>query len=211
MKTINKNQENIIEALKVQINRNHNNNERQTFQNLMLKINELRALGSSHALHLQWFRSNWSRLKLPPLFAEIFDIPKASSFANNNNNNNSLQPPQMVNTTTGHLGQQSLATGQISQAPVGGIKQEIEDNWVKDTPSPPHSTTTTLPHTEFRSNSSLSRVQLFFLLVTMVLYIFCIIFLLLSDLPADYSAVLTDGVTVRPTNATTILEDCSIV
>lgn len=45
----------------------------------MMKINELRGLGSSHSMHLQWFRSNWSRLKLPPLFAEIFDIPKTAT------------------------------------------------------------------------------------------------------------------------------------
>jgi len=42
-----------------------------------MKLPELRSLGSRHADHLQWFRSNWTRLKLPPLFAEIFDIPKS--------------------------------------------------------------------------------------------------------------------------------------
>ncbi|KAI2807605.1 hypothetical protein BLOT_005542 [Blomia tropicalis] len=77
IKAINKIQENVVEALKVQTNRNHSN-DTQTFHKLMLKINELRALGSSHSLHLQWFRSNWLRLKLPPLFAEIFDIPKGN-------------------------------------------------------------------------------------------------------------------------------------
>ena len=70
IKAINKIQENIVEALKVQISRNHSN-DTQTFQKLMLKINELRALGSSHSLHLQWFRCNWSRLKLPPLFRYV--------------------------------------------------------------------------------------------------------------------------------------------
>lgn len=71
-----------MEALKTQITRNHSN-DTATFQKLMQKINELRALGSSHSLHLQWFRSNWLRLHLPPLFAEIWDIPlpKSTTFA----------------------------------------------------------------------------------------------------------------------------------
>lgn len=83
-----------MEALKTQITRNHSN-DTATFQKLMQKINELRALGSSHSLHLQWFRSNWLRLHLPPLFAEIWDIPlpKSTPFASatsSSSNNNSV-------------------------------------------------------------------------------------------------------------------------
>lgn len=40
------------------------------------RLPELKALGSRHASLLDWFRRNWAKLKLPPLFAEIFDIPK---------------------------------------------------------------------------------------------------------------------------------------
>ncbi|UXI19554.1 lipid phosphate phosphohydrolase 3 [Sarcoptes scabiei] len=68
VKAINKIQETIVAALKFQINKHRDNENQQTFQCLMMKINELRALGSSHLLHLQWFRTNWSRLKLPPLY-----------------------------------------------------------------------------------------------------------------------------------------------
>jgi nuclear receptor subfamily 1 group D protein 3 len=64
-----------MEALKLQIGRNHPSDP-NTFPQLMMKLPELRSLGSKHAHHLQWFRANWTRLKLPPLFAEIFDIPK---------------------------------------------------------------------------------------------------------------------------------------
>ncbi|KAH9522678.1 hypothetical protein DERF_006244 [Dermatophagoides farinae] len=110
VKAINKIQETIIAALKFQINKHRENEGLQTtFQKLWMKINELRALGSSHSLHLQWFRTNWSRLKLPPLFAEIFDIPKMSSFSqqqqqqqqqpmNNNDNNDTMMISN--NTTT---------------------------------------------------------------------------------------------------------------
>lgn len=43
---------------------------------ILAKLPELKALGAKHALMLDWFRLNWDKLRLPPLFAEIFDIPK---------------------------------------------------------------------------------------------------------------------------------------
>ena len=87
VKSINRLQENIIEALKVQMGRLHGGPEASTmFSRLLIKINELRAIGSSHSLHLHWFRSNWHRLKLPPLFAEIFDIPRSAPVITNNDN-----------------------------------------------------------------------------------------------------------------------------
>lgn len=58
-----------------QVNRNHSN-EPQLFSNLLIKLPELRNLGAKHTAHLDWFRVNWTKLSLPPLFAEIFDIPK---------------------------------------------------------------------------------------------------------------------------------------
>ncbi|RWS30791.1 ecdysone-induced protein 78C-like protein [Leptotrombidium deliense] len=75
-KAIDHNQEKLIEALKLQITRNHQN-EPHTFPSLMMKLPEMKSLGVKHAYHLQWFRGNWTRIKLPPLFAEIFDIPKS--------------------------------------------------------------------------------------------------------------------------------------
>jgi len=74
-KAIDHSQEKLMEALKLQVGRNHPSEPHQ-FPSLMMKLAELRSLGSKHAVHLQWFRANWIRLKLPPLFAEIFDIPK---------------------------------------------------------------------------------------------------------------------------------------
>ncbi|XP_022250728.1 ecdysone-induced protein 78C-like [Limulus polyphemus] len=74
-KSIDQQQEKLMEALKLQIGRNHPS-EQHLFPSLMIKLPELRALGGKHMEHLQWFRANWARLKLPPLFAEIFDIPK---------------------------------------------------------------------------------------------------------------------------------------
>ena len=65
-----------MEALKLQVGRNHPS-DLHIYPTLMANISELRSLGTKHADHLQWFRANWTRLKLPPLFAEIFDIPKS--------------------------------------------------------------------------------------------------------------------------------------
>ncbi|CAH1119593.1 unnamed protein product, partial [Phaedon cochleariae] len=76
VKAIEHHQDKLIEALKVQVSRNHPN-EPQIFSNILIKLPELRNLGAKHTAHLDWFRMNWTKLNLPPLFAEIFDIPKS--------------------------------------------------------------------------------------------------------------------------------------
>lgn len=75
VKAIEQHQDKLIEALKVQVGRNHASDP-QLFSSLLMKLPELRNLGTKHSSHLDWFRSNWQLLRLPPLFAEIFDIPK---------------------------------------------------------------------------------------------------------------------------------------
>ncbi|XP_038115623.1 ecdysone-induced protein 78C isoform X2 [Culex quinquefasciatus] len=75
----------IAEALRVQITRSRSNGAAvgssaaaalQIMPALEAKIHELRMLGDKHFAHLEWFRQNWSSIRLPPLFAEIFDVPK---------------------------------------------------------------------------------------------------------------------------------------
>ncbi|KAL0279738.1 UNVERIFIED_CONTAM: hypothetical protein PYX00_001237 [Menopon gallinae] len=75
IKIIEQHQDRLIEALKVQVGRNHASDP-QILSNLLMKLPELRNLGAKHSAHLDWFRINWQMLRLPPLFAEIFDIPK---------------------------------------------------------------------------------------------------------------------------------------
>ena len=42
------------------------------------KVRELRNIGHRHQLQLDWYRRRWSALvQLPPLFAEMFDIPRS--------------------------------------------------------------------------------------------------------------------------------------
>lgn len=62
----------------MQISRSHpmDNN---IFQSLLNKVQDVRKIGGRHQNHLQWFRDNWARLDLPPLFAEIYDIRQDES------------------------------------------------------------------------------------------------------------------------------------
>ncbi|XP_053665782.1 ecdysone-induced protein 78C [Anopheles marshallii] len=78
-KLILKTRECIAEALRVQITRSRANNGISALQimpALEARVHELRMLGEKHSAHLEWFRTNWSIVRLPPLFAEIFDVPK---------------------------------------------------------------------------------------------------------------------------------------
>lgn len=78
-KTIIRTRDKIFEALRVQILRMRPNttNNLQIISELEAKIPELHNLGARHSAHLDWIRSNWMFVRLPPLFAEIFDIPKS--------------------------------------------------------------------------------------------------------------------------------------
>nr|ATB56339.1 E78 [Panonychus citri] len=75
-KAIHRIEEKLYEAMKIQSARTRGFDSRY-HENVVVKVPELRAIGIKHAEHLSWFRGNWTRLKLPPLFAEIFDIPKS--------------------------------------------------------------------------------------------------------------------------------------
>ncbi|XP_059179020.1 ecdysone-induced protein 78C-like [Physella acuta] len=71
-------QDRLVEALKLQVSRNHSSEE-NLFATIIMKLPELRTLGSQHNDLLRWYRLQWHRGNLPPLFAEIYDIPKNQS------------------------------------------------------------------------------------------------------------------------------------
>nr|XP_036220559.1 ecdysone-induced protein 78C isoform X3 [Bactrocera oleae] len=77
-KMISRSRERVAEALRVQLVRSRAGSTQalQLMPALEAKIPELRSLGAKHFSHLDWLRMNWTKLRLPPLFAEIFDIPK---------------------------------------------------------------------------------------------------------------------------------------
>ncbi|XP_031631585.1 ecdysone-induced protein 78C isoform X2 [Contarinia nasturtii] len=76
-KQILRTRERIAEALRVQIvqTRSGSTAALQLMPALEAKITELKAIGVHHSSHLNWLRNNWTLLRLPPLFVEIFDIP----------------------------------------------------------------------------------------------------------------------------------------
>lgn len=79
VKAVQRLQDRVLEALRVQTTRpvaEGAGGSATTMASVSQRIPELRALGARHASMLDWFRRNWTKLKLPPLFAEIFDIPK---------------------------------------------------------------------------------------------------------------------------------------
>ncbi|XP_015524562.1 ecdysone-induced protein 78C isoform X2 [Neodiprion pinetum] len=76
VKAVQRLQDKLLEALRVQAARSHTTSEASVATSVAQRLPELRTLGSRHANLLDWFRRNWPKLRLPPLFAEIFDIPK---------------------------------------------------------------------------------------------------------------------------------------
>ncbi|GBN72341.1 Ecdysone-induced protein 78C [Araneus ventricosus] len=66
-------QEQVLEALRQKVSEE---GEPHVFPALVAKLPELRLLGRKHLDHLRWFRANWMHLRLSPLFAEVFDIPR---------------------------------------------------------------------------------------------------------------------------------------
>jgi nuclear receptor subfamily 1 group D protein 3 len=62
----------------LQICQNHPIEGHHLIGTVLMKLPQLTQLSQRHCSHLDWFRANWHRLRLPPLFAEIFDIPKSS-------------------------------------------------------------------------------------------------------------------------------------
>nr|AST48087.1 ecdysone-inducible protein 78 [Nilaparvata lugens] len=95
IKAIQHHQDRLIDALKLQVSRSQqplqspgagDNSSSSSpgavadsgavVASMLAKLPSLRSLGAKHSVHLDWFRLNWNKLRLPPLFAEIFDIPK---------------------------------------------------------------------------------------------------------------------------------------
>ncbi|KAK2149499.1 hypothetical protein LSH36_449g03009 [Paralvinella palmiformis] len=75
MTMVEKIQERLREALKLQISRNHMS-ETMLFSQLMDKLRQLHTIGLRHGQLLGWFRERWYLIDTPPLFAEIYDIRK---------------------------------------------------------------------------------------------------------------------------------------
>ncbi|XP_018015662.1 ecdysone-induced protein 78C isoform X3 [Hyalella azteca] len=80
-KNVQYHQDRAMEALRTHVSQTSRSHpmDNSIFQSLLSKLQELRKIGGCHQSHLQWFRDNWNRLELPPLFAEIYDIRQDES------------------------------------------------------------------------------------------------------------------------------------
>ncbi|KAK2715697.1 hypothetical protein QYM36_010313 [Artemia franciscana] len=76
VKAINATQERIQEALNFQLSRTHMSDSSIPLI-LMQRKHEVQSLNQRYCVLLDWFRSKWSRISLPPLYAEMFDIPRS--------------------------------------------------------------------------------------------------------------------------------------
>lgn len=92
----------LIEALKLQLKRNHTTEE-NLFGTALVKLSELRTLGYHHNEQLKYFRSNWYRCKIPPLFSEIYNIPKNDLFLNESMDSVNVPPIRVKTEGQGYM------------------------------------------------------------------------------------------------------------
>jgi len=65
----------LLSAMDLQLGRNHPQ-EPTLLSTVLSFLPRLRVLSAAHCSELEWYRMHWSHLlSLPPLFAEIHDIP----------------------------------------------------------------------------------------------------------------------------------------
>lgn len=70
----------LTDALQLQLSRHHVL-ESNLLDVVLARLSDLNVLSVAHDHILDWFRDKWRHLQLPPLFAELFDIPKAEDEA----------------------------------------------------------------------------------------------------------------------------------
>ncbi|XP_051170058.1 ecdysone-induced protein 78C isoform X2 [Leptopilina boulardi] len=83
LKAVQRSQDRLLEAFNTLVSRSNSvtneinvNGMSTSNPSILQRIPELRSLGIRHSNLLDWYKKNWTKLKLPGLFAEIFDIPK---------------------------------------------------------------------------------------------------------------------------------------
>lgn len=65
----------LVEALQLQLTRNHPVAP-ELLAHVLARLPALSQLSAAHNEQLDWFRQRWSILRIPPLFAEIYNIPR---------------------------------------------------------------------------------------------------------------------------------------
>lgn len=68
-----------MRALKSKLRRGTQNGALEArYTNLIVQLKDLENVNKIHTHFIDWLRSNWSSIRLPTLFSEIFDIPISS-------------------------------------------------------------------------------------------------------------------------------------
>ncbi|KAL3316127.1 hypothetical protein Ciccas_005234 [Cichlidogyrus casuarinus] len=104
-------QDYIMAALRVHLSRYHENWQ-MLLQQINNMINHLYGIGQAMQTSMQWFRENWSRTKLAPLYAEIYDIPHLDTTSPTVDSSRSI-----VNTPTSNTPASTVCDTYTSQAP----------------------------------------------------------------------------------------------
>jgi len=77
----------LLSAMDLQLGRNHPQ-EPALLSTILSYLPRLRVLSAAHCAELEWYRLHWRHLPgLPPLFAEIHDIPTSPEDEEDNGSN----------------------------------------------------------------------------------------------------------------------------
>jgi len=77
----------LLSAMDLQLGRNHPQ-EPALLSSILSFLPRLRVLSAAHFAQLEWYRLHWRHLPgLPPLFAEIYDIPTSAEDEEDNGAN----------------------------------------------------------------------------------------------------------------------------
>jgi len=80
----------LLSAMDLQVGRNHPHDP-ALLSTVLSFFPRLRVLSAAHWAELEWYRLNWRHLLgLPPLFAEIHDIPTSAEDEDDNNANQAI-------------------------------------------------------------------------------------------------------------------------
>uniref|UniRef100_A0A0V0J841 Nuclear hormone receptor E75 n=1 Tax=Schistocephalus solidus TaxID=70667 RepID=A0A0V0J841_SCHSO len=72
-------QDRLLTALRLQLEKSSSQNGR--LAQIVLAMNQLTSLGQAAQLSIRWYRENWYRTSLAPLYAEIYDVPHEEAAA----------------------------------------------------------------------------------------------------------------------------------
>jgi len=80
----------LLSAVDLQLGRNHPQ-EPALLSTVLSFLPRLRVLSAAHCAELEWYRLNWRHLPgLPPLFAEIHDIPTSPEDEDDNGSHSTV-------------------------------------------------------------------------------------------------------------------------